>query len=281
LYSLCVLTLKTASTLAQNTNFLAVCPSFIERTLTLTGFAILKIARSPLAPHLDLPAGEQAYLSAIHLSKSMSLQNNDLGTRTSAIMSNLWSSTKVFKRKDGHTEALALRLRTRLSMSVSFDMFWYWREEFGHMSNPYDGDTLPSNYRARSGTPCKFYPFHIDDNRSHQWCPVYVKQQADQAASASSAPVLEPSPIAPAQPAQPTTTSMKFNPTGVVPASQIQLPDPITTGLETWNGAFCDAPMMLDQFPDYDWAASFDFTNDWPNVGVNLEPVPTAGYNFG
>ncbi|KAF2005768.1 hypothetical protein P154DRAFT_423997 [Amniculicola lignicola CBS 123094] len=269
LYSLCVSTIKTASTLAQNTNLLTVCPSFIERTLTLTGFAILKISRSPLAQHLDLPAGEQAYFSAVQFSKSMSLQNNDLGTRTAAIMTNLWSSTKAFKRKDGHTEALALRLRTRLSMSVSFDMFWYWREEFGNMSNPYNGDALPSNFQTRAGTP------------------QYVKQQADQAASAHSAPVPTPAPVpalAPvaAQPAQPApTTSLKFDPTAMAPTPQIQLPPPGTMGMDSWDGTFYDAPPMLDQFPDYDWAASFDFSTDWPNVNVNMEHVHTAGFNFG
>lgn len=55
-------------------------------------------------------------------------------------MKDLWGSDKVFRKKDGRVESLYLRLRTRLSMSVSYDMFWYWREEFGNMKNPYNGD---------------------------------------------------------------------------------------------------------------------------------------------
>lgn len=157
LYSLCVSTMKTANSLAQGTNFITVCPSFIERTLTLIGFVILKLVRSPLSQHLDLAAGEQAFFSAAHCSKNMSLQNGDLGARCATISTNLWNSSKIFRRKDGHIESLGLRLRTRLSMSVSFDMFWYWREEFGNMSNPYNGEetSMPSNAATQPTTPRK------------------------------------------------------------------------------------------------------------------------------
>lgn len=148
--------------MTQKSNFATICPSFIDRTMTLTGFTILKLSRSTLAPHLDLNAGEQAYFYAVQFSKSMSMQNNDLGARAAAIMSNLWSSSKIFRRKDGRAESsLALRLRTRLSMSVSFDMFWYWREEFGNMKNPYNGDEsiVPSNTQTQPATPRKCHHY--------------------------------------------------------------------------------------------------------------------------
>jgi transcriptional regulatory protein LEU3 len=155
LYSLCVSTLQMANRLSQTTNFISTCPSFIDRSLTLTGFAVLKLIRSPLAQHLDVPAGEQAYHYAAQFTNHLSMQKGDLAARTAAIMMNLWSSTKVFRRKDGSIEPLGLRLRTRLSMSVSFDMFWYWREEFGNMSNPYNGEEL-SIVQTRQTTPRKF-----------------------------------------------------------------------------------------------------------------------------
>jgi hypothetical protein len=108
--------------------------------MTLAGFIILKLVRSPYAQHFDLAAGEQAYFQAVNVCKAMSIQHNDLCARAAAIMTSLWGSQRVFKRKDGRVESLGLRLRTRLSMSVSFDMFWYWREEFGNMLNPYSDD---------------------------------------------------------------------------------------------------------------------------------------------
>ena len=158
LFSLCTNTLETANSLCQRTNFITQCPSFIDRTMTLTGFAILRLVRSPLAQHLDLATGERAFFHAVQFSKNMSLQNNDLGARAAAILANLWSSNRVFRRRDGRVEALGLRLRTRLSMSVSFDMFWYWREEFGNLSNPYNGEepSAQSKPVTRPVTPRKF-----------------------------------------------------------------------------------------------------------------------------
>lgn len=144
LYALCLGTAQMANGLTQTTNLLTTCPSFIDRTVTLTGFIILKLVRSPLAQHLDLAAGEQAYNFCVNFIKSMSLQPNDLNARAAAIMTSLWGSNRLFRRKDGTVDSLGLRLRTRLSMSVSFDMFWYWREEFGNMLNPYSEDRVNS-----------------------------------------------------------------------------------------------------------------------------------------
>jgi transcriptional regulatory protein LEU3 len=135
----------------------SVSQSFIDRTITLAGFTILRLMRSPLAQHLGLLAGEQAYHQAIQFLKNVSLQRGDIHYRTAYIMSDLWGSDKVFRNKDGHVESLYLRLRTRLSMSVSYDMFWYWREEFNKMQNPYEGEdvTLLSNNAAQQNTPRK------------------------------------------------------------------------------------------------------------------------------
>ncbi|KAF2181907.1 hypothetical protein K469DRAFT_729050 [Zopfia rhizophila CBS 207.26] len=238
LYSLCISTIQTANLLTQTTNFSAACPSFIDRTLTLAGFAILKISRSPLAQHLDLGAGEQAYFAVIQSSKNMSLQNNDLGARTAAIMTQLWGSSKVFRRKDGKVESLGLRLRTRLSMSVSFDMFWYWREEFGNMSNPYNGEegVFASNTHTQPATP-------------------QTKQQTIQ------------------QTGIPPETNFPAKAVNQVQSA------PFGTGFDSLNGFNYCIPPMLDQFPDYDWATSFDLSNDWPSGPLGTLPEAN-GFNF-
>lgn len=154
-YSLCVSTINTASAMTQTVNLPSVAQSFVDRTICLAGFSILRLVRSPLAQHLDLAVGEQAFFQAVQFLKNVSLQPGDIGMRTAMIMHDLWNSNKVFRRKDGRIESLGLRLRTRLSMSVSYDMFWYWREEFGNMQNPYNGDETinPSNEMAQPGTP--------------------------------------------------------------------------------------------------------------------------------
>ncbi|KAF2122766.1 C6 zinc finger domain-containing protein [Lophiotrema nucula] len=260
LYNLCVSTIQTANTLVQNTNFATVCPSFIDRTLTLTGFAILKIIRSPIGEHLDQAAGQAAYFSAVQFSKMMSLQNNDLGARAAAIMTNLWSSTKTFKRKDGSLDSLGLRLRTRLSMSVSFDMFWYWREEFGHMSNPYNGDES----------------VHLSNAATQPATPDYEKENLPEPTDQTNAPkttaptLTHPQSQAAAPVAAPST---KYQPDALMNPNQPIVQPPVGMSFDIWDGTDYNVPPMLDQFPDYDWAASFDFSTDWPNATLNTGPT--------
>lgn len=145
LYSLCVGVIEaaTAMTIADQTSLPSVSQSFIDRTIALAGFTILRLVRSSLATHLDLAIGEQAFLHAVQFLQNVSLQQGDIGLRTAMIMTDLWNSNRVFRREDGRVEPLALRLRTRLSMSISYDMFWYWREEFGNMQNPYNSEEAP------------------------------------------------------------------------------------------------------------------------------------------
>jgi len=162
-YSLCVSVIQTATdmTMTNHAAFALVSQSFIDRTIALAGFTILRLVRSPLAQHLDLATGERAFSQAVQFLKNVSLQEGDIGLRTALIMRDLWNSERTFRRKDGRLDSLGLRLRTRLSMSVSYDMFWYWREIFGNMQNPYNGEepAVPSNEATQPSTPRK-YPKH-------------------------------------------------------------------------------------------------------------------------
>ncbi|KAF1967861.1 hypothetical protein BU23DRAFT_282157 [Bimuria novae-zelandiae CBS 107.79] len=252
LYSLCISTLQTAHAMTQQANFAFISQSFIDRTICLAGFVILKLSRSPFQQHLDLPAGEQAYYNAAQFSKATSLQTGDLGDRICQILTNLWQSNKVFRRRDGTIESLGIRLRTRLSMSVSFDMFWYWREEFGHMYNPYNGEEgLPANAQTQPTTPAP---------------------GITQAITAT----------APPQPIKMDPNNLSLQPLGGQPA-----PIGFDRG---WNGEAYMFPPMLDQFPDYDWAASFDFSNDPSQMQIPQIPPPVnmgpmnagpAGFQYG
>ena len=262
LYSLCISIIQTATSMTQLSNFATVCPSFIDRTITLTAFAILKLSRSPLAPHLDLNAGEQAYSDVVQFSKKMSLQNNDLGARAAAIMANLWSSSKVFRRKDGHIDALGLRLRTRLSMSVSFDMFWYWREEFGHMSNPYNGEdsASQSNTQSQPRTP------RMSFKRLLLWSLLTSPTEYERSEEIEHARAISASAVA------------KYAPS-VMNSIQQDLANPPPMSLDSFDASDYNVPLMVDQFPDYDWAAGFNFSTGWPSM--NMPPLQNAEYNFG
>jgi len=278
-YSLCVSTINTATAMAQTVNLASVSQSFVDRTICLAGFTILRLVRSPIAQHLDLASGEQAFFQAVQFLKNVSLQPEDIGMRTALIMHDLWNSNKVFRRKDGRIESLGLRLRTRLSMSVSYDMFWYWREEFGNMQNPYNGDENVNalNEATQPGTPRK----EIQNlSMCHQLTrnPAYVRNQDQKLPVASSAPSTIPT----AQ--QPLT---KFDPSLINP----QLPIDSTAGMsfDTWDGSDYNVPPMLDQFPDYDWAAGFEFTNsEFPNATLGpiggpmmQQNIGNMGYTFG
>jgi hypothetical protein len=58
-----------------------------------------------------------------------------------------------------------------------------------------------------------------------------------------------------------------------LPASTI----PVMNFPGTWEMGDYSVPTMIDQFPDYDWATSFDFNNEWPNPALSM-PAENAGY---
>lgn len=248
-YSLCINVIEAAWALVQQSYF-----SFaMDRSVTLAGFVILKLIRSPIAANLDLAAGEKAYFHAIDFLKSVSLQQGDIFVRTALIMKDLWGSNKVFRKKNGQIESLGLKIRTRLGMSVSYDMFWYWREEFGNMQNPYNNGDETS------------HPSHNPSRPTHTQLPQHQL------------------------PTMPMNTQIplnKFDPSLVQMSA-----DPAVMGFENWDGSDYNGPPMMDQFPDYDWAAGFDFSNtEFPAmpagpIGVGAPMVPSnmgnMGFTFG
>lgn len=265
-YSHCINVIEAATALTEKSYF-----SFsMDRSITLAGFVILKLVRSQLAPHLDLAAGEKAFFQAVQFLQNVSLQPGDIFQRTARIMSDLWGSNKVFRQKNGQIESLGLRLRTRLGMSVSYDMFWYWREEFSNMQNPYNGEetTAPSNDATRPNTPRE------DLGRTTQG-PVLTDPAQTQ---------IQPRPL-PAVSMNPQLPLTKFDPS-LVPMH----PDPAVMSFDTWEGSDYNVPPMMDQFPDYDWAAGFDFSNTefptMPAVAIGGGPIMPGnmgnmGYTFG
>lgn len=190
--------------------------------------------------------------------------------RTAHIMKDLWNSNNVFRRKNGQVESLGLRLRTRLGMSVSYDMFWYWREEFENKQNPYnngDETSAPSHNPTRPNSP-RAQLDHIangpllTDAAHHQTQPQRI----------------------PAVQMNAQIPITKFDPSLV----QMQ-PDPAVMSFDAWDGSDYNAPPMMDQFPDYDWAAGFDFSNtEFPTmpagaIGGPMLPgnMGNMGYSFG
>lgn len=67
--------------------------------------------------------------------------------------------------------------------------------------------------------------------------------------------------------------------TGIPPLDMPKYPpdmQPAATGMPfdpSFDSFDQKMPPINDQFLDYDWAASFDFSNEWPNPNPNLPPV--------
>ncbi|KAL6708534.1 hypothetical protein ACN47E_002515 [Coniothyrium glycines] len=264
-YSLCVSVIQTATNLTMTnfTTLASVSQSFIDRTVTLAGFSVLRLVRSSLAQHLDVAAGERAFAQAVQFLKNVSLQEGDIGQRTALIMQDLWNSDRTFRRKDGQLDPLVLRLRTRLSMSVSYDMFWYWREIFGNMQNPYNGEE----------------PVVVSNDATQPSTPSY----ATQAIQEMSNPAIRQPQQSQSQTQATTVSINKFDPSLINP----QVPtDPALMSFDAWDGSEYSVPLMQDQFPDYDWAAGFEFSNsNFPTIPMAPimpnQTAPNMGYSFG
>lgn len=110
----------------------------IESCVVLAAISILKIQRSEeVSRHLDLDAGQAAFFSVVVTLRELSLQNDDLSSRSSTILANLWNSKEIFTKKNGQADSLACRVRNRLSMGVVFDCLWWWRQEYAGQRDPY------------------------------------------------------------------------------------------------------------------------------------------------
>ena len=80
----------------------------------------------------------------------------------------------------------------------------------------------------------------------------------------------------------PVTAPTKMeHPSGMINVMGSQ---PTPMSFDGWEGGEYPGLPTLDQFPDYDWAASFDFSNEVPQIPqVPIGPINggPAGYQFG
>ncbi|KAI1621282.1 hypothetical protein EDD37DRAFT_594367 [Exophiala viscosa] len=137
LYLLACSVIEMALGLDETEDFSSSATAYNQKMLVLASFALLRIARSHLASLLDIERGRQAYFDNILLFRKISVQDSDLSSRTTVILTQLWTSKNAFKKSDGTTDSLLLLCRSRLSMSVVFDCFWRWRREFAGQQTPY------------------------------------------------------------------------------------------------------------------------------------------------
>lgn len=105
-------------------------PYYIASALLFASYALLRILKSSI-PFLsgETEEARTAFFIAIGLTKRLSIDTNDMCSKSVTYLTQLWNSSKAFKRADG-TDQLGLRARGRLSGSHVVDTIIWWREEF-------------------------------------------------------------------------------------------------------------------------------------------------------
>lgn len=144
LYTLACSTIDSAMQLDGTQNLSGSATAFVSKMLYLAACTILRITRSHLNQNLDLARGQRSYFSVILFHRKMSVQQDDIASRSIVILTQLWTSTTVFEQADGTIDSLLLCCRNRLAMSIVFDCFWRWRREFAGQSHPYEKEDLTS-----------------------------------------------------------------------------------------------------------------------------------------
>ncbi|KAF2158371.1 hypothetical protein M409DRAFT_61714 [Zasmidium cellare ATCC 36951] len=142
----------------NETSRVAECgPSFIARFLHSAAVAILRISRSDLKDQLDLERGRRAYFALIIFHRRHAVRQDDAFARFSIILTNLWTSSRIFKTSNGSFASLTVRSRARLGMSMVYDCFWWWRQEYGWQASVYEhaeggrrGFPLPGSHQSPS-----------------------------------------------------------------------------------------------------------------------------------
>lgn len=151
----CLATLTTAAcdtissihSLGQSMAGYATSPIQMNYALLLASSALLRVLKGPQWATMDVEKAKASYFTAINLAKQMSVYNFDIAAKTVMVLSQLWNSTKAFRKADG-SEYLALRIRSRLVVSPVIDTVWWWREEF----DPQFYSTVTSQSNALEGT---------------------------------------------------------------------------------------------------------------------------------
>lgn len=130
--------IELAVTLDDTEQFTDSATYYIQKMLTMAALTILRIVRSQLRQAVDEERGRRAYFNCIRLERKISIQDSDLASRTTVILTQLWTSKNCFRQPDGSIDSLTLLCRSRLGMSLVFDCFWRWRREFAGQTTPYE-----------------------------------------------------------------------------------------------------------------------------------------------
>ncbi|KAF7190402.1 Regulatory protein LEU3 [Pseudocercospora fuligena] len=173
MYDLAVDLIELAMELDKSANIADFGPVFFARLLDSAAIAILRLCRSDISDQLDLDRGRKAYFALIVFHRKHSVRQDDAFARFSIILTNLWTSTRIFKSENGSTDSLHVRSRARLGMSMVYDCFWWWRQEYGRQKCIYDSEAT-----QEQATPSALEWFAFDDMLTNNWLDMGVDGRA-------------------------------------------------------------------------------------------------------
>ena len=102
---------------------------YIYLAVLIAACVLLRLYKTTFSKYLDLESCKATFFSAINILRKLSLENNDTPAKAAIMLSQLWTSNKVFRNADG-SERSELRIKSFLEKSSVFDCVLWWKEEF-------------------------------------------------------------------------------------------------------------------------------------------------------
>jgi len=96
----------------------------------MAAILVMKIIHSNYSKYGDVDEGKRDFDTVVRMFKRSSAEDNDLGGKSSKILTNIWSLHHSSLPKNIKEEP-KLNIKTRLGASLLHDSLWTWREEFG------------------------------------------------------------------------------------------------------------------------------------------------------
>lgn len=134
--------------------FILYSTHWLYMMVLMAAMSILRITRSELRTHVDPAHGENAYFKAIKFCKKRSAENNDLDSRGTIILSQLWANDGMFRKNDGTMVGDRLRLRSRLVSLTEIFVHHHIRSTGGSTYMTDSSWLLLTSLRALSSIHC-------------------------------------------------------------------------------------------------------------------------------
>lgn len=113
-YGIALRLIEKFSALNASTNIASHSTFYLYRSLGLAAFVILRLCRSPVELVIDRERGKRCYFIAIQLLRTRIVEEVDLDSKLATILTDLWSSSLVFRTREGVVDSLLVRVKSRL-----------------------------------------------------------------------------------------------------------------------------------------------------------------------